>query len=134
MEINEVTMLFTVISIGIAVWTVLPESKKLDFKFRLSKFDYCALIFFVLLIHYLLFEDILSEAGVFFNFGEWKYGFNKLTAIYLMFISASIWIYLKLKFAKLSLNKARDFSRLFNKLLFEKKYSDLTDSKKFLWR
>lgn len=119
-----VTLAF--LSFVFAIYPVIPKEKRLDIKLRLSTIDYITMLIGILLIHYIFFYSILNKFGFTLKTGIAEYGFKQKTITYLILLFLSLFVYIRVKRAKIKNSNIKQFSELFEELLFEKKYYELS--------
>lgn len=118
--------LLTILGLMVAVIAVLPKSTKLDFLLKLNLLDWLIIIACILLIHYISFFPVLHSLGLTVDLGYWKWGFNSKNTTYLIFLFLVIYVVLRVKYANLTKRNIKDFEKLFERLLIDKQYDELS--------
>ena len=54
----DTTSLLTILGLVAAVWAITPQKSQLNFRLRVSLIDWAVIIGVVLLVHYLVFEEV----------------------------------------------------------------------------
>ncbi len=117
--------LLTILGLVVAVYAIIPPERKLDFRLRLNWLDWTIIIVSIVSIHYILFHPVLSELGIAFDIGDWRWGFDPSNTSYLIILFASIVVFIRTQRAPLRSGKIELFRQLTERLLQEGKYSDL---------
>lgn len=118
--------IITIIGLAVAVYATYPIEKRLDLVLRFSIFDRVIIALTLLSVHYIIYLPVLETLGFYIYLGPWKYGFNESNTIYLIFLSLSVYIFIRMKSAKVTRSNIDTAYELFETLLLENKYSELT--------
>lgn len=121
----DTTNLLTILGLVAAVWAIIPQKSHLNFRLRVTPIDWVVISGIVLLVHYLVFENVFRTLGIYYSFGEWKWGFDKNSAIYLLLLGLVGYILLQSKTTKLGRRNIGIFEKLFTTLLMTKQYGEL---------
>jgi len=117
--------LFTVLSVIIAIYALFPTERRLDILLRLGKFDWFLIILTLLWVHFLTFYPIFEGLGIIPSMSILLWGFNMGLASYLMILCSSLIIFIRSTHAVVNRSNIGKFQELTERLLMEKKYSDL---------
>lgn len=82
----DTTTLLTILGLVAAAWAVIPQKSHLNFRLRVTPIDWVVISGVVLLVHYLVFENVFRTLGIYYSFGAWKWGLDKNSAIYLLWV------------------------------------------------
>ncbi len=121
----DTSSLLTILGLIAAVWALIPATTKLAFRLSLSLVDWMLIVLTLTLIHYLAFEPILGALGLYFSFGPWLWNFTSSSAIYLLLLALSGYVYARSRKATLARRNINTFERLFDSLLLTKSYDRL---------
>lgn len=108
-----------------AVWAVVPATSTLTFRLSFSRFDWLVIWAGALAIHVLVFEHVLRTVHAYPDFGPWRWGLDKNGAMYLLFLSLAIYIYLRSRKTRLSRRSLPLFEKLATSLLHARKFEEL---------
>lgn len=117
--------LLTILGVVAAVWAIIPQKSRLNFRLRVSPLDWLVITFVVFLCHYLVFESVFRSIGWYYTLGPWLFGLDKSSGIYLLLLSLSGFILFRAKTTKLAKRNIGIFEKLFNSLLMTKQYAEL---------
>ncbi|WP_455844632.1 hypothetical protein [Pantoea agglomerans] len=121
----DTSTLLTILGLIAAVWAIVPSSTRLRFKLSVTWSDWLIVSAVFIVIHYLLFENILKSLGLYYSFGPWKWGFDKNSAIYILFVVLSAFILIRARAPKIARRNIADFAKLVDRLLLTKRYDEL---------
>lgn len=121
----DTTSLLTILGLIAAVWAVIPQKSKLNFRLRVTPIDWMVISCIVLLVHYLVFEKVFRALSVYYSFGPWKWNMDTNSAVYLLLFGLVGYIIFRSKTTKLGRRNIGIFERLFTTLLMTKQYGEL---------
>lgn len=87
--------------------------------------DWLIVSFIFLLANYLVFAPALKTVGLYYSFGPWKWGLDSSSAVYLLFLTAATYIFIRLIKPKLARGKINIFRELVENLHLTKQYDEL---------
>jgi hypothetical protein len=116
----------TMLGLITAVYAIIPKENKLDLSLRISVVDRIVILASLIAIHYIMYYPILNELGFKYNFGVWKFGFNRNNTTYLIFLLLSIYLVVKFKLFRVNKNNISKFSDVLEQLLIKKKYDEVS--------
>ncbi|MFG6464017.1 hypothetical protein ACG04Q_20765 [Roseateles sp. DXS20W] len=118
--------MLTMLGLIAAVWALLPNNARLGFRLRLTWVDWCVISGVLLTIHAFYFEPVLRDVGVFPVLGPWKWGFDKSTTQYLLFLLLAVFVPIRaLTTRRLTRRRLSIFNRLSTSLLHECRFDEL---------
>ncbi|MBM7558170.1 hypothetical protein [Halanaerobacter jeridensis] len=117
--------ILTMISIFIAVYSIIPKYKKLEIKLILRKADYLFIILAFLFIQYLLFYDVMIKLGLNLNLGLSKYNITPSNSSYIIVIIIFSYLFFRLTKGKISENKMVMLKETVEELQITERYKEL---------
>lgn len=121
----DTTILLTILGVFAAVWALIPQSSRLQFRFCVSWLDWFLGGAVLTIIHYLVFTPTLKQLGLFYSFGPWRWGLNTSSAVYLLLLTISFYFFWRTRSPRLVKGKIRIFHDLIESLLFTKRHAEL---------
>jgi len=118
--------ILTILGLAVAGYAIIPRERRLDLGLRVSKLDWLIVCAAIFLIHYLIYFPVLKELGIALDLGYWRYGFNEENTVYLIFLGLGTFIVLRAATAKVKRSNIRAANELFEELLLENKYGELS--------
>lgn len=112
-------------SLIVAVYTVLPDYRRLELKLRWGIFDWVFLSVLILILHYLLFFQFFRKIGLSPGFNLHKWGISPKSGAYLSFLLLSFVIAIHLSSIKLNRKKIYKFKNFISELIHEHRFADL---------
>lgn len=118
--------MLTMLGLVAAVWALLPNNARLGFRLRMTWLDWTVIWGVLLTIHALYFEPVLRDLGVFPIVGPWRWGFDKATTQYLLFLLLAVFVPLRaLTTRRLTRRRMSLFNKLSTSLLHEGRFDEL---------
>lgn len=117
--------LLTVLGLVVAVWALLPDERRLDFRLRLSWWDRSIVVLALVVVHVLSYQSVWDQLGGPALFGPWKWGFNAENTSYLILLAATVYVWWRSRSAGLRSSKITLFREQAERLLYERKYTQL---------
>lgn len=108
----------------VAIYAIIPRESKLDLRVRISTADKIVVFISLIIVHYIMFYPILNNMGLKVNFGPWLWGFDQKNTTYLIFLFLSLYLYLKIKYARINSKNIDKFSELVEELIINKKFPE----------
>jgi hypothetical protein len=121
----DTTILLTILGVIAAVWALIPQSSRLQFRFCVSWLDWFFGISVLTLVHYLVFAPTLQKLGLFYSFGPWRWGLNTSSVVYLLLLAIAVYFFWRTRSPRLVKGKIRIFHDLIENLLFTKRHAEL---------
>ncbi|HFQ7200277.1 TPA: hypothetical protein ACHSPC_004331 [Klebsiella pneumoniae] len=121
----DTTSLLTILGVIAAVWALITPNARLRLRFCLAWWDWAIIVTSFILSNYLVFAPTLKALGLYFSFGPWMWGLDSSSAVYLILLTVSIYLLVRLKNPKLSSSRTKIFLELVENLHLTKKYDDL---------
>lgn len=118
--------ILTILGLVVAVFAIIPRERRLDLSIRISNLDWLIIVATLILVHYIIYFSVLKELGLAFELGSWRYGFNEENTIYLIFLGLGIFLIFRAKVSKITRSNIDSANDLFEQLLLEEKYGELT--------
>jgi hypothetical protein len=115
----------TIIAVPVAIYAIIPRERRLDLGVRISKYDWGVVVIGLILVHYIMYFQVLEQLGLVFDLGYWKFGFNESNSTYLVLLFISIYIFYKVKTAKVTRSKIETLRELFEELLLDSKHGEV---------
>lgn len=122
----DTSALLTMLGLIAAVWAVVPSTARLSFRLSLSWFDWLVIWVVLLIIHGFFFEPVLTALGL-PTLGPWRWGFDKSTTQYLLFLLLATFVYWRSRRTKLTRWNLGLFDDLTTSLLHAGKLEELSD-------
>lgn len=122
----DTSALLTMLGLIAAVWALVPSTARLSFRLSLSWLDWVVVWGMVLIIHGLFFEPVVRALG-FPNLGPWRFGFEKSSFQYLLFLLVALYVYWRSRRTKLTSRNLNLFDDLTSSLLLAGKFDELGD-------
>ena len=122
MTFDSVLMFLTLLA---AVYTILPEYRRRELKFRIGTADIVIISLGTLIVHYLLFFDFFKGMGLTPKLRLHKHGLTPKNISYLVTLFATCLVMINISRFKLSRNKIFSFKNLVSELIEEGRFSDL---------
>lgn len=123
----ETGILLTILAISAAVWAVIPANSRLRFRLSVTWLDWFVVISVILSVHYLTFERVLREVGLYYSFGPWKFGLDKASAVYILVAALGLYLLVRARAPKLAMRNIGLFEKLADNLLLINRYDELVD-------
>lgn len=123
----ETGSLLTILAISAAVWAVIPANSRLRFRLSVTWLDWLVVIAVIFSVHYLTFERVLREVGLYYSFGSWKFGLDKNSAVYILVAALGLYLLVRARAPKLAMRNIELFEKLADNLLLTKRYDELVD-------
>ncbi|EHP7907766.1 hypothetical protein AACM08_003297 [Escherichia coli] len=121
----DTTNLLTILGVIAAVWAIITPSSRLRFRFCMAWWDLLIIGLIFVLANYLVFAPALKQAGLYYSFGPWIWGLDSSSAVYLLFLLAASYLFLRLKSPTFVRGKITLFLELIESLHLTKKYDEL---------
>lgn len=118
--------LLTILGLVAAVWALVPASARLQFRLSVTWIDWTVVAGVVLTTHYLVFEPVFRAAGVFYTLGNWRWGLDRNSFIYLLLLGLAIYILVRARTPRLARGKIEILTKLADGLLLARRYDELT--------
>jgi len=122
MTFDSVLMFLTLLA---AVYTVLPEYRRRELKFRIGLVDIVIISLGILIVHYLLFFDVFKSIGLTPKLRLHRHGLTPKNISYLVTLLATCLVIISISRFRLSRNKIFSFKNLVSELVEEGRHSDL---------
>jgi len=122
MTFDSVLMFLTLLA---AVYTILPEYRRRELKFRIGLGDIVIIAFSILFVHYLLFFDVFKSIGLTPELRLHRHGLTTKNISYLATLLATCFVIINISRFRLNRNKIFSFKNLVSELIEEGRYSDL---------
>lgn len=119
--------LLTIFSLIVAAWAIIPPAARFGFRLSMSMLDWLVVILVLGAIHVLVLEKILRAAGAYPDLGPWRWGFDKASAVYLMFAALACYVGWRLRRLHLNVRNLPVFAKLVTELLHARKLEALGD-------
>jgi hypothetical protein len=123
----DTSSLLTMLGILAAVWAVVPATARLTFRLSFSRFDWLVIWAGTLIIHILVFEQVLRSIDLYPVLGPWIWGFDKSALLYLLFLALVVYVYARARATRLSRRSLPLFGQLVTSLLHARKFDELGD-------
>jgi hypothetical protein len=121
----DTTSLLTILGFFAAVWALISPTSRLRIRYCMAWHDRFIGISAFFLIHYLVFEPVLSRLGLYYSFGAWKWGFDSSSTVYLLILCVVIYFSWRIKSPTLAKGRVGIFRELAENLYFTKRYDEL---------
>jgi hypothetical protein len=119
--------LLTILALAAAVWAVVPATTKLRFRLSMTPWDWLVIVGLVGSVHYLVFETILRNVGLYYSFGPWRWGFDKNSTIYSLLFALAAYLLFRTRSPKLARRNLHLFEALFSTHLTMRRYDELAE-------
>jgi hypothetical protein len=121
----DTTSLLTILGVLAAVWALISPTGRLRLRFCATAWDWCigGLVFF--LIHYLVFAPVLQSFGLYYSLGEWKWGLDSGSAVYLLLLMTAFYFFWRTRFPTLARGRVKVFLELVENLHLTNRYDEL---------
>lgn len=121
----DTTSLLTILGVLAAVWALISPTGRLRLRFCTTAWDWGVggLVFF--LIHYLVFAPVLQSLGLYYSLGEWKWGLDSGSAVYLLLLFTAIYFFWRTRFPTLARGRVAVFLELVENLHLTNRYDEL---------
>ncbi|UXI04241.1 hypothetical protein [Photobacterium sp. TY1-4] len=116
--------ILTMLGLVVAIYAIIPRESKLDLNIRISTVDKIVILFSLITVHYIMFYPVLNNMGLKVNFGPWLWGFDQKNTTYLIFLCLSLYLYFKIKHAKISSKNIGKLAELVEQLIIDKKFAE----------
>ena len=121
----DTSAMLTMAGLIAAVWAVVPATARLGFRLSLSWIDWAVIWGLLALIHAFFFEPVLRSLGLYPIIGDWRWGFEKSTLQYTLFLALVTFVYVRSKKTRVSRWKLFLFEELTMALLHARRFDDL---------
>lgn len=121
----DTTALLTILGVVAAVWAIVPPTARLSFRLSLAWWDWLIVLGVIVIVHVLVFEEVLRALHIYPTLGLWRWGFDKNGALYLLFLGLTIYIYVRSLRTHLHRSNLSLFDRLITSLLHARKFEEL---------
>ncbi|HHM1306316.1 TPA: hypothetical protein ACRG29_005646, partial [Klebsiella pneumoniae] len=121
----DTTNLLTILGVIAAVWAIITPTSRLRFRFCMAWWDLLIIGLIFILANYLVFAPALRQIGLYYSFGPWIWGLDSSSAVYLLFLLAASYLFLRLKSPTFVRGKITLFLELIESLHLTKKYDEL---------
>ncbi|HEM1129717.1 TPA: hypothetical protein U0X32_005449, partial [Klebsiella pneumoniae] len=121
----DTTNLLTILGVIAAVWAIITPTSRLRFRFCMTRWDLLIIGLIFILANYLVFAPALRQVGLYYSFGPWIWGLDSSSAVYLLFLLAASYLFIRLKSPTLNRGKIKLFLELIESLHLTKKYDEL---------
>jgi len=118
--------LLTMLGLITAVWAVVPSTARLSFRLSLNWLDWLGIWAALLVIHGFFFEPVLNTLGL-PSLGPWRWGFDKSTTQYLLFLLLAAFVYWRSRRTKLTRWNLGLFDDLTTSFLHAGRHEELAD-------
>ncbi len=112
------------VAIALALYALLPQSKRLEFKLRLSWYHVLSMLAIGVVVHILLFYSSLVSCEVVPQFPSDQFKMKPQEVAYLVVISSSLLFWVWFHFSPIPRRKVKDLSLLIQQLLAESRYGE----------
>ena len=109
----------------VAIYALLPEYRRLDLKLRMTRLDWAVAVSALALVHYLQFYEAMQSLGLTPSLGLRRWGVYPSNASYLVVAAASAFLWLRMRYSRLSRRQLPRLERLVEELLWQGRYAEL---------
>jgi len=121
----NISDLLTVLTILLAVYAILPKTKILDIKLRLTALDWLIIWLTLLLLLYLQFYNVFASIGLTPKYNLSRYNLNPNNFSFIVVLLLSLYLLLKTHLVPLAACKLDDLKNLFEQLSYEEELGQM---------
>lgn len=121
---ESMELLITVLTLGAAIYALVPRARQLDLQLRLGLLEWAIAILASTCVLYLQFNDFFSARGLVFH-RQWPTGITPQNSIYIVLIGAAVFLATRVRFTRLSRGKIKKFRKLIEELYWAGSYGEL---------
>jgi hypothetical protein len=121
----NISDLLTVLTILLAVYAILPKTKILDIRLRLSLLDWIIIWVTLILLLYLQFYNVFASIGLTPKYNLNRYNLNPNNFSFIVVLLLGFYLFIKTRFAQLAARKLDDLKFLFEQSCYIKEFSQM---------
>ena len=121
----DTSSLLTMLGIIAAVWALIPATARMTFRLSFSRLDWALIFIGAVLIHLVVYNQVLQTFDLYPNLGPWIWGFDQNGVLYLMFLGLASYVYVRARTTRLSRRHLPLFGKLATSLLHGRKFEEL---------
>ncbi len=114
----NISDLLTVLTILLAVYAILPKTKILDIKLRLTTLDWLIISVTLLLLFYLQFYNVFASIGLTPKYNLRRYNLNPNNFSFIVVMLLSLYLLLKTRLAPIAAHKLDELKNLFEQFSY----------------
>ena len=117
--------LVALVGLAAAIYALLPRHRRLDMWLRITGVEITVLVVAVILIHYLQFYAVFASCGLVLSLPLARFGLTPESTSYLVIAATALFVWLRMRFYKLSSGHLARLRTLSEELLWQREYAEL---------